>query len=93
MITKSHLDDVGLAYCMTIHKSQGSEFKDIIIALPKCNMLKRNLFYTAVTRAKKSVTIYAEYKALNISVATNETGCRNSRLMQRIQKAIEKQEI
>lgn len=93
VITKSHLDDVGLAYCMTIHKSQGSEFKDIIIALPKCNMLKRNLFYTAVTRAKKSVTIYAEYKALNISVATNETGCRNSRLMQRIQKAIEKQEI
>ncbi|MCO6539428.1 MAG: exodeoxyribonuclease V subunit alpha [Gilliamella sp.] len=49
------------AYAMTIHKSQGSEFDDVNIILPTDNspLLNRSLLYTAITRAKKTVSIYA----------------------------------
>ena len=51
--------DVSLAYAMTIHKSQGSQFNDVFVVLPKRNndFVSRSLLYTAVTRAKKRITI------------------------------------
>ncbi|OCG24225.1 exodeoxyribonuclease V subunit alpha [Gilliamella sp. wkB108] len=54
------------AYAMTIHKSQGSEFDHVNIILPTdySPLLNRSLLYTAITRAKKSVSIYAEAKIL-----------------------------
>lgn len=53
------LEELELAYAITIHKSQGSEFDDVIIVLPRGPgiLFTRNLLYTAVTRAKKSVKI------------------------------------
>lgn len=57
-------------YAMTIHKSQGSEFDDVIIILPEhCEMLmSRSLLYTAITRAKKSLTILTNLKILDLSL-------------------------
>lgn len=90
-LTKAEMEDLNLAYAITIHKSQGSEFKHVIITLPEkpANMLKRNLLYTAVTRAKKTVYVLAEGNAYATSVCTVETGERNSRLAFRIQKAFD----
>lgn len=90
-LTKSEMEDLNLAYCMSIHKSQGSEFKNVIVTLPErpANMLKRNLLYTAITRAKKKVWVLAENNAYATSVASCDTGKRNSRLAQRIRKAFE----
>lgn len=50
-----------LSYAITAHKSQGSEFEDVYVILPKepKNMLTRRILYTAITRAKKRVTIYS----------------------------------
>lgn len=49
------LGEITLAYAITVHKSQGSEYQTVIMALVNSHaiMLQRNLFYTAVTRAKK----------------------------------------
>lgn len=55
----TNLEDIDLAYAITVHKSQGSEFP--IVIMPVCNynpmLMSRNLFYTAVTRAKKMVVL------------------------------------
>lgn len=61
-IPNENLKDLSLAYCISIHKSQGSEFAHAIIVLPSepAIMLKRNLLYTAVTRAKKKCTLMAD---------------------------------
>lgn len=84
------LDDLALAYAMTVHKSQGSEFKTVILALPYLQiMLKRNLLYTAITRAKKRISIISEPGAIDVSIAADETGKRNSRLKERIRSVIE----
>lgn len=90
-LTKTEMNDLNLAYAISIHKSQGSEFKNIIVTLPEkpSNMLKRNLLYTAVTRAKKKVYVVAEGNAYSMSVNTVETGKRRTRLAYRIRKAFE----
>ena len=52
-----------LGYCLTVHKSQGSEYQTVIIPMisnQKCQLFKRNLLYTAVTRAKKKVIIVSD---------------------------------
>lgn len=87
-LTKSEMEDLNLAYCMSIHKSQGSEFPNVIVVLPEKpgNMLKRNLLYTAITRAKKRVWVLAEGNAYITAVASCDTGKRNTRLAQRIQR-------
>ena len=60
IFTHSELSDLDLAYAITIHKSQGSEFDEVHIILPTeaAHMMTRRLLYTAVTRAKKRVFIY-----------------------------------
>jgi len=64
------VQDLTLAYCITIHKSQGSEFPAIVIPLTTQHftMLKRKLIYTALTRAKKFCVFVGTYKALAIAV-------------------------
>lgn len=71
------LDELQLAYAITIHKSQGSEFPCVIIPLAMAHfiMLQRNLVYTGVTRGKKLVIIVGESKALNLAV--QQTGARH----------------
>lgn len=80
-LSHGDLDDVKLAYSMTIHKSQGSEFPVVIIALPNSGMLKRNLLYTAVTRAKGKVIIIQQSGAISIAVHKNEVGKRKTTLL------------
>jgi len=63
-------NDLDLAYAITVHKSQGSEFKAVIIPLTTsyCIMLARNLIYTAITRAREMEILVGTKKALAIAV-------------------------
>jgi exodeoxyribonuclease V alpha subunit len=71
-----NLDELELAYALTIHKSQGSEYPAVVVLLHTSHyiMLKRNLLYTAVTRGKKLVLLIgakrAVYRAINTSTET-----------------------
>jgi exodeoxyribonuclease V alpha subunit len=67
-LTESMLDDLELAYAITIHKSQGSQWPRIIVALTKNKLLDRTLVYTAITRAQKQVVIVGDPAATRISV-------------------------
>jgi len=80
------LDKLELAYSITIHKSQGSEFGTVIIPILKEQyiMLRRNLIYTAVTRAKKKIILVGERNALFMAIGKNDIGKRNTRLKERI---------
>ena len=66
----SDLDNLSLAYAMSIHKSQGSEFDNVILPiLPSYSiMLKRKLIYTAITRAKKKLIIIGDIKTLDNAI-------------------------
>ena len=80
-----------LAYAMTVHKSQGSEFKVAIIANCKEHyiMLQRNLLYTGVTRAKDKVIIVGTRQAIDIAIRTVKSMQRNTYLKQRLlEKAV-----
>lgn len=81
-IEKDMIEHVDLAYALTVHKSQGSEFENVIIVLPKDQpgMLTRNLIYTAVTRAKKKVWIIEEAGALQQACLTDNSGYRKTML-------------
>lgn len=80
------LDELALAYAMSIHKSQGSEYPVVVIALAEQHhrMLVRNLLYTAVTRGKELVVIVGQARALKTAVSTVETGQRITRLTWRL---------
>ena len=80
------MQDFILAYCMTIHKSQGSEYPAVIIPFSTEHfvMLKRNLLYTAVTRGKKEVHIVGDKRAFDMAVRNTDYKYRNSMLKQRI---------
>jgi exodeoxyribonuclease V alpha subunit len=84
--TASNLGDIELAYATTIHKSQGSEYKIVICNIMSGHhiMLKRNLIYTAVTRAKKKVIIVGERHAYYKAVKTEDTSKRQTLLVERI---------
>jgi exodeoxyribonuclease V alpha subunit len=81
------LDEVSLAYAITIHKSQGSEFPAVVIPLATQHymLLQRNLVYTGVTRGKKLVVLIGQRKALTIAVKNNKTEQRFSGLLDRLQ--------
>jgi len=82
----SELDEITLAYAVTIHKSQGSEYPAVVIPLLMNHyvMLERNLLYTAVTRAKKLCVIIGTKKALGFAVSHMKAGTRNTLLRKRI---------
>jgi exodeoxyribonuclease V alpha subunit len=80
------LDEVSLAYAITIHKSQGSEFPAVVIPLATQHymLLQRNLVYTGITRGKKLVVLIGQRKALTIAVKNNKTEQRFSGLLHRL---------
>lgn len=80
--TKSDLKDFDLAFAITTHKSQGAEYKTCIILCmdEHDRMLKRNLIYTAVSRAKNKVILIGTVSALEKSIRTEDASVRNSRL-------------
>ena len=65
------LDEISLAYAITIHKSQGSEFPAVVIpvAMQQYVLLQRNLLYTAVTRGRKLVVLIGQSKAIRRAVS------------------------
>ena len=75
-------DDLTLAYAISVHKSQGSEFPVVIIALLSGNymILTRNLLYTAVTRAKEMAVLIGSSDNLEKMVKNNYTAKRYSML-------------
>jgi exodeoxyribonuclease V alpha subunit len=80
------LDELALAYVLSIHKSQGSEFSCILIPLHTQHylMLQRNLLYTAVTRGKKLVVLVGSKKALSMAVRRVDTRQRYTALRKRL---------
>lgn len=82
----AELDELSLAYAITIHKSQGSEFLAVVIPLAtqQFMLLQRNLIYTGVTRAKKLVVLIGQSKALAMAVGNNRTEKRFSSLLARL---------
>lgn len=82
-------DALTLAYAMSIHKSQGSEYPAVVIPLTMQHfvMLHRNLFYTAVTRAKHLVVLIGDHRALRLAVERARDLRRNSGLGLRLASA------
>jgi ATP-dependent exoDNAse (exonuclease V) alpha subunit len=77
------LDEVSLAYAVTIHKSQGSEFPAVVmpVAMQHYMLLQRNLIYTGITRAKQSLVLVGQKKALGIAVRNDQSRKRYSGLL------------
>lgn len=88
--TKDDIHELVLAYCMTIHKSQGSEFAAVItlISNQHVRMLNRNLVYTAWTRAKKVVLNIGQRTALEESIKSMEHMSRNSRIIEKLHNVL-----
>ena len=82
------LDEVSLAYAVTIHKSQGSEFPAVVIpvATQHYMLLQRNLIYTGITRGKKLVVVIGQKKAMGIAVHNDRPQRRYSGLLASLQR-------
>ncbi len=80
------LDELSLAYAITIHKSQGSEFPAVVIplAMQQYMLLQRNLVYTGITRGKQLVVVIGQQKALATAIRNNQTQQRFSGLLARL---------
>ncbi len=77
------LDEVSLAYAVTIHKAQGSEFPAVVIpvAMQHYMLLQRNLIYTGITRAKRLLVVVGQKKALGLAVRNDQARKRYSGLL------------
>jgi exodeoxyribonuclease V alpha subunit len=84
------LDDVALAYAITIHKSQGSEYPVVLIPMTLQHriMLQRNLLYTGMTRAKKLLLFVGDRRALRTAVATTHPTRRRTTLAERLRRRL-----
>ena len=83
----TELDELSLAYAVTIHKSQGSEYPIVVMPFTMSHfvMLQRNLLYTGVTRAKKILVLVGEKKAVYYAIKNETTTGRNTCLARRLQ--------
>lgn len=84
------LDEITLAYAMTIHKSQGSEFKVVIMPVFSGHyvMLERNLIYTGMTRAKKLLIVIGDKKALRMGIMRQTAKSRRTKLTHKIESQL-----
>lgn len=80
------LDEVSLAYAITIHKSQGSEFPVVVIplAMQQYLLLQRNLIYTGITRGRNLVVVIGQQQAFAAAIRNNQTVHRHSGLLARL---------
>ncbi len=90
-IAKYNLEQMAhieLAYATTIHKAMGSEYDTVILPIMKSHaiMLKRNLIYTAITRAKEKVIMVGQKGMLIMAIHKNDAGRRKTMLGERIKK-------
>jgi exodeoxyribonuclease V alpha subunit len=83
------VDQIALAYALSVHKAQGSEYPAVVVPIVTQHflMLKRNLVYTAMTRGKKFVVLVGTKKALAIAVKNDDTRLRWTWLAERLRKA------
>jgi exodeoxyribonuclease V alpha subunit len=89
---RGELGDLALAYAISIHKSQGSEYPVVVVPLLKAHfmMLQRNLIYTAITRGKKKVFLVGEPAAYAMAVRNGESKLRRTHLCEKIAALSEK---
>jgi exodeoxyribonuclease V alpha subunit len=87
--TRGEMGDLALAYAISIHKSQGSEYPVVIVPLLKAHfmMLQRNLLYTAVTRGRRKVFIVGEPAAYAMAVRNRESKLRVTHLKEKLAAA------
>lgn len=78
--------DLDLAYCLSVHKAQGAEYPAIIVPILSAHksMLRRNILYTAVSRARELVFIVGSEEAIAQAIRRNDVGKRNTKLAERI---------
>jgi len=89
-LTRRDFGDLALAYCISIHKSQGSEYPIVIIPLLKAHfmMLQRNLLYTAITRGRKKVFLVGDPAAYAMAVRNADSKQRCTHLPQALRNAL-----
>ncbi len=85
----SELDEIVVAYAVSVHKSQGSEYPVIVMPIHTQHymLLQRNLLYTAITRGKKLVILVGTMKAIAIAIKNNKTQQRYTLLKERLLSA------
>ena len=83
----SETDDLMHAYCISTHRSQGSEYPAVVMPVMTQHyiMLQRNLLYTAITRARQLLVLVGTRRALSIAVDNNKVAGRHSGLLARLQ--------
>jgi exodeoxyribonuclease V alpha subunit len=83
----SDLDELTLAYAMSVHKSQGSEYPVVVVPILTQHymLLQRNLLYTAITRAKQMVVLVGSRKAIAMAVKNDKIAARWTALPERLQ--------
>ncbi len=90
---KQNLDEISLAYAITIHRSQGSEFPCVIIVMhdSQYSLLEKQLLYTGVTRAKGLLFIVGSRRALATAIRRETAAKRRTKLIERIEAAMNRQ--
>jgi exodeoxyribonuclease V alpha subunit len=85
------LEALTLAYAITIHKSQGSEFAAVIVPVLNSHhiMLQRNLLYTAITRARQLVVLVGDPKAIAVAVRNDKVRQRYTALAMRLGPSVD----
>ncbi len=80
------LDELSLAYTISVHKSQGSEYSAVVIAMTTAHfpLLQRNLLYTAMTRGKQLVIIVGSSRAVELALNNNKTDLRLTGLKEKL---------
>ena len=86
----AELDELVLAYAITVHKSQGSEYPIVVFPVMMTHyvMLERNLVYTGITRARKALVLVGTKQALAVAIHRLTAGDRNTLLTQRIRETL-----
>lgn len=92
---RNEFQNISLAYCISIHKSQGSEFPIVIMPIvPAYNrMLRKNLIYTAITRSQNSLIICGDMNAFFQGVKTTDTNLRYTSLKEQLQLKLANNEL
>jgi exodeoxyribonuclease V alpha subunit len=91
VLEPQEVEDVALAYAISVHKSQGSEYPAVVLPLLTQHyvLLQRNLLYTALTRARRLAVLVGSPKALRIGLANVTAGRRNTGLARRLKDMAE----
>jgi exodeoxyribonuclease V alpha subunit len=86
----AELDELVLAYAVSVHKSQGAEYRAVVMPITTQHyvMLQRNLIYTAITRARELVVLVGTQKALAMAVKNNVVSQRHTTLAERIRAGL-----